>query len=66
MIGSNEKCGIDIESSERNIMKIDKFINEYDFSYNGDLLWTWCAKECMYKIYGTSEIFLKNTFKSNP
>ena len=63
MIGSNKKCGIDIESSERNIMKIkDKFINEYDFSYNGnneDLLWTWCAKECMYKIYGTPEIFFK-------
>ena len=67
MIGSNEKCGIDIESSNRNLNNIkNKFINEHDFSYNGnneDLLWTWCAKESMYKIFGTPEIFFKDHLK---
>ena len=69
MIGSNDKCGIDIECSDRKISKIkDKFINKNDFSYNGsneDLLWTWCAKESMYKVHGTPEIFFKDHLRIN-
>ena len=45
------------------VKSFHKFINKNDFSFNGnteDLLWTWCAKESMYKIYGESEIFFKD------
>ena len=64
MMASNKKCGIDLQTPKKKIHLIQhKFINKNDFSYNGnieDLLWTWCAKECMYKIYGVPEIFFKD------
>jgi len=67
MIGNSEKCGIDIQTPKRKIFKIKKkFINKDDFSYDGnneDLLWTWCAKESMYKIFGIPEIFFKDHLK---
>jgi phosphopantetheinyl transferase len=67
MIINSEKCGIDIQTPKRKIFKIKKkFINKDDFSYDGnneDLLWTWCAKESMYKIFGIPEIFFKDHLK---
>ena len=67
MIVNSEKCGIDIQTPKRKIFNIKKkFINKDDFSYDGnneDLLWTWCAKESMYKILGIPEIFFKDHLK---
>lgn len=67
MIVNSEKCGIDIQTPKRKIFNIKKkFINKDDFSYDGnneDLLWTWCAKESMYKIFGIPEIFFKDHLK---
>ncbi len=64
LFASNEKCGIDIQSYNKSIKKIQhKFVNNKDFSYQGneeELMWTWCAKESMYKIYGIPEIFFKD------
>jgi len=64
MLSSNEKCGIDIQSFNCKIKNIQhKFVNNKDFSYQGteeELMWTWCAKESMYKVYGTPEIFFKD------
>jgi len=67
MMGSTSKCGIDLQFPKKKIDLIQhKFINKNDFSFKGkteDLLWTWCAKESMYKIYGVPEIFFKDNLK---
>ena len=49
-------CGIDIESQNRNLTKIQhKYISHQDFSTlnkNDDLTKIWCGKEVLYKIHG--------------
>ena len=63
MIGSNIRCGIDIQSEKSNIKKIQhKFVNTYDCINNGnlnELMWLWCAKETLYKVFGVPEILFK-------
>ena len=61
---SKERCGIDIQYKNNNILKLqNKFINKNDFTINNNtdnLMWLWCAKESMYKVFGTSKINFKN------
>ena len=61
---SSERCGIDIQYKQKNILKLqNKFINKNDFVKNiniENLMWAWCAKESMYKVFGNSKINFKN------
>lgn len=56
-------CGIDVESQNRNLTKIQhKFINHQDFTTlnkKNDLTKIWCAKEVLYKIHGLPIINFK-------
>jgi 4'-phosphopantetheinyl transferase len=56
-------CGIDIQKGINSIEHLQhKFINNDDFAdVNNqiDLMWTWCAKEAMYKVFGTKNINFK-------
>jgi len=61
---SNQPCGIDIQTLKKKISSIShKFLNKNDFAKKDDeneLIHLWCAKESMYKIYGTPKILFKN------
>ncbi len=60
---SNQPCGIDIQTLNKKISVIShKFLNRNDFAKNhneNELIHLWCAKEAMYKIYGTPKILFK-------
>ena len=61
---SSERCGIDIQYKQKNILKLqNKFLNKNDFVKDiniENLMWAWCAKESMYKVFGNSKINFKN------
>ena len=63
---ANFICGIDLESTKRNYLKIQhKFSHTKDFvsKDNSDLALVWCSKEVLYKSIGTPLIsFKKNLF----
>jgi len=64
IMASSERCGVDIQYKNTNILKLqNKFINKNDFIINRNvenLMWIWCAKESMYKVFGVSKINFKN------
>jgi len=64
IMASTERCGVDIQYKNTNILKLqNKFINKNDFIINKNienLMWLWCAKESMYKVFGVSKINFKN------
>ncbi|MEQ8474548.1 MAG: 4'-phosphopantetheinyl transferase superfamily protein [Marinoscillum sp.] len=64
MIHLKDFCGIDLERTRDKLIKIeDKFINESESQYRGDLAKLcaiWCGKEVLYKIYGRRKLSMKD------
>lgn len=63
---SNNRCGIDIESFERDFSKVSKrFLSQQELLFiSTNLLQTisWCAKETLYKFIGKNGIDFKKEF----
>jgi phosphopantetheinyl transferase len=67
---SSVEVGIDIEKQRSKIIKIaPKFIgfetfclNEKDPAQVQKLIWVWCAKEALYKLFGTPGMIFKKHF----
>lgn len=63
MIHLHNPCGIDLERARQKlILTQDKFINEQEAQYRGDLqklCAIWCGKEVLYKLYGRRKLSLR-------
>ncbi|WP_421872400.1 4'-phosphopantetheinyl transferase family protein [Marinoscillum sp.] len=64
MIHKESSCGIDLERMRSKLIRIqDKFVNESEHNYLGDLqklCAIWCGKEVLYKIYGRKKLSMRD------
>ena len=60
---SKDRCGVDIQSKKRSVLKIfHRYYNPLDFANidkENELFMLWCAKESLYKIYGVPMVSFK-------
>ncbi len=66
MMRSVDECGVDLEKIHSRVQKVShKFLNDEELErVNGapveTLVRYWCAKEAMFKVYGSQDVFMRS------